>query len=162
MSVFRFKEFVIDQENCPMKINTDGVLLGAMADVLQSKEILDIGTGTGIIALMLAQRNLEAKVSALDIDINAYEKAAFNFENSIFHERLMALHVGFKEYFDLNPLKKYDFIVSNVGYKEQDIFGYIKELYDLIDERFKKYGLYIIKHIKVYLLKRKLQLILLV
>ncbi|TKB96057.1 tRNA1(Val) (adenine(37)-N6)-methyltransferase [Pedobacter cryophilus] len=116
MSVFRFKEFEIDQENCPMKINTDGVLLGAMADVLHAKEILDIGTGTGIIALMLAQRNLEATINALDIDFNAFVKAEFNFRNSLFHERLTALHTGFKEYFDLNPLKKYDLIVSNPPY----------------------------------------------
>ena len=113
MSVFRFKEFVIDQENCPMKINTDGVLLGAMADVLKVKEILDIGTGTGVIALMLAQRNLAAKIDALDIDFKAFDKAELNFKNSIFHERLMAFHIGFKQYFELNLLKKYDLIVSN-------------------------------------------------
>ena len=55
MSLFHFKEFVVDQNNCPMKINTDGVLLGAMANVNEATKILDIGTGTGVIALMLAQ-----------------------------------------------------------------------------------------------------------
>lgn len=116
MSLFHFKEFVINQENCPMKINTDGVLLGAMADMFEAKQILDIGTGTGVIALMLAQRNHSACIDALDIDANAYEKAALNFKNSLFHERLNAFHHGFNQYFELNPEKKYDFIVSNPPY----------------------------------------------
>lgn len=116
MSIFHFKEFVIDQENCPMKINTDGVLLGAMADLFETKQILDIGTGTGVIALMLAQRNHSAHIDGLDIDVNAYEKAALNFKNSLFHERLNAYHYGFNQYFELNPDKKYDFIVSNPPY----------------------------------------------
>jgi tRNA1Val (adenine37-N6)-methyltransferase len=116
MSIFHFKEFVIDQENCPMKINTDGVLLGAMADLSDANRILDIGTGTGVIALMLAQRNHSAQIDAVDIDVNAYEKAALNFKNSLFHERLNAFHHGFNQYFEINPEKRYDFIVSNPPY----------------------------------------------
>lgn len=116
MSLFHFKEFVIDQENCPMKINTDGVLLGAMANVKDAKKILDIGTGTGVIALMLAQRNCTAKIDALDIDHIAYEKSGLNFSNSLFHERLKAHHHSFKDYFDLHPTSKYDLIVSNPPY----------------------------------------------
>jgi tRNA1Val (adenine37-N6)-methyltransferase len=113
MSLFHFKEFIVDQSNCPMKINTDGVLLGAMANINDATKILDIGTGTGVIALMLAQRNREAEIDALDIDLNAFERAQSNFENSIFHNKLKAFHFGFKEYFDVNPLLKYDLIVSN-------------------------------------------------
>jgi tRNA1Val (adenine37-N6)-methyltransferase len=116
MSLFHFKEFIIDQENCPMKINTDGVLLGALAEVSEAKNILDIGTGTGVIALMLAQRNHLAKIDALDIDLNAFNKASLNFENSLFHERLRAYHYGFKEYFELKPVLKYDSIISNPPY----------------------------------------------
>ena len=113
MSLFHFKEFVVDQNNCPMKINTDGVLLGAMANVNEATKILDIGTGTGVIALMLAQRNRNASIDAIDIDLNAFERAKSNFENSIFHANLKAFHFGFKEYFDVHPLLKYDLIISN-------------------------------------------------
>jgi tRNA1Val (adenine37-N6)-methyltransferase len=113
MSIFNFKEFAIDQENCPMKINTDGVLLGAMADVQNAKYVLDIGTGTGVIALMLAQRNKSAIIDGLDIDENAYKKSLLNFNNSIFHERLNVFHADFKSYFESNFTKKYDLIVSN-------------------------------------------------
>ena len=116
MSLFHFKEFVIDQENCPMKINTDGVLLGATADVEKADDILDIGTGTGVIALMLAQRNTSAKIDGVDIDHIAFEKASLNFKNSLFHERLKAHHHHFLEYFEMHPLKRYDLIVSNPPY----------------------------------------------
>src|SRR6476659_4184417 len=108
MSLFHFKEFVIDQENCPMKINTDAVLLGALADVASAKSILDIGTGTGVIALMLAQRNHEANIHGLDIDTTAFEKSRLNFANALFHERLKAFHFGFKEFFEHHPQNKYD------------------------------------------------------
>jgi len=96
-----------------MKINTDGVLLGAMANVSKAKTVLDIGTGTGVIALMLAQRNHAAKVDAIDIDESACNKATLNFENSLFHDRLKIHHHGFKTYFELYPARKYDLIVSN-------------------------------------------------
>lgn len=113
MSLFHFKEFTIDQDKCPMKINTDGVLLGALATVSNSNTILDLGTGTGVIALMLAQRNHNAEIDAIDIDGTACSKATQNFENSLFHDRLKAHHYGFKTYFELYPAKKYDLIVSN-------------------------------------------------
>lgn len=113
MSVFRFKEFVVSQENCPMKINTDGVLLGALADVGEAKKICDVGTGTGVIALMLAQRNKQAIIDALDIDYRAVDTATQNFENSLFHSRLKCHHHSFVEFFEMHPLKSYDLIVSN-------------------------------------------------
>ena len=116
MSLFHFKEFIIDQENCPMKINTDGVLLGAMADVKNATHILDIGTGTGVIALMVAQRNRNAIIDGIDVDHIAYEKSNHNFENSLFHAQLKAHHHSFKDYFDVNPQKKYDLIISNPPY----------------------------------------------
>ena len=113
MSLFHFKEFTIDQDNCPMKINTDGVLLGALANISSAKTILDLGTGTGVIALMLAQRNHDAELDAIDIDGTACSKATINFNNSLFHDRLKAHHHGFKSYFEFYPAKKYDLIVSN-------------------------------------------------
>jgi len=113
MSVFHFKQFVINQENCPMKINTDGVLLGALADVKDAKRICDIGTGTGVIALMLAQRNHHCKIDAIDIDFKAVDTATLNFNNSLFHEQLKCHHHNFIEFFEMHPANKYDLIVSN-------------------------------------------------
>lgn len=113
MSLFHFKEFVVDQKNCPMKINTDGVLLGALADVKKAGRICDIGTGTGVIALMLAQRNHRCKIDAIDIDFNAVDTATLNFDNSLFHERLKCHHHNFVEFFEMNPTNEYDLIVSN-------------------------------------------------
>src|SRR5690606_4952240 len=113
MSLFRFKEFVVNQDNCPMKINTDGVLLGALAEVGSKYKICDIGTGTGVIALMLAQRNHQAIIDAIDVDFHAVDTATHNFENSLFHERLNCHHHSFIEFFELHPQNKYDLIISN-------------------------------------------------
>ncbi len=114
--MFHFKQFVINQEACPMKINTDGVLLGAMVDLAGTKQILDIGTGTGVIALMMAQRNSGAQIDAIDIDAAAAERSKQNFENSLFRAQLKSYHHGFKEFFELYPHSKYDLIVSNPPY----------------------------------------------
>lgn len=116
MSLFHFKEFVINQEDCPMKINTDGVLLGAMCNLNEANKVLDIGTGTGVIALMVAQRNHQSQIDAVDINYAAFEKAKLNFDQSLFHTKLKAHHHSFKEFFELNPLNKYDLIVSNPPY----------------------------------------------
>ena len=96
-----------------MKINTDGVLLGAFADADHPQTILDIGTGTGVIALMLAQRFTYAKVDAVEIDRSAAETAGRNFQNSSFADRLTIYPSSFSEFFDQNPDKKYDLIISN-------------------------------------------------
>jgi tRNA1Val (adenine37-N6)-methyltransferase len=111
--IFRFKQFSVDQSGCAMKINTDGVLLGALAEADQPKTILDIGTGTGVIALMLAQRFTESHIDAVEIDPIAAKTAEGNFKNSPFAERLAAHPIGFEEFFDQHPDKKYDLIVSN-------------------------------------------------
>jgi tRNA1Val (adenine37-N6)-methyltransferase len=81
-NMFRFKQFSVDQTGCAMKINTDGVLLGALAHFNKPSFILDIGTGTGVIALMLAQRFPSAQLDAVEIDESAAETAKSNFENS--------------------------------------------------------------------------------
>ncbi|HEX7365724.1 MAG TPA: methyltransferase [Pelobium sp.] len=116
MSLFHFKQFVIDQENCPMKINTDGVLLGALCKLEGAKKVLDIGTGTGVIALMLAQRKTSLVIDAIDINHIAYEKSKANFEKSLFHANLKSYHHSFKEFFELNPQNSYDLIISNPPY----------------------------------------------
>ena len=96
-----------------MKINTDGVLLAAMAEVDGKKTILDIGTGTGVIALMIAQRNELALIDALEIDAQATQTAAENFKNSKFHNRIKAHHQSFQDYFKVNGNCLYDLIISN-------------------------------------------------
>lgn len=113
MSLFQFKEFTVHQDNCPMKINTDGVLLGALADVDSKSRICDIGTGTGVISLMLAQRNQESLIDAVDIDIQASLTASQNFQNSLFRNRLRCHHASFLDFFENHTQYKYDLIVSN-------------------------------------------------
>lgn len=110
--IFRFKQFQVDQQGCTMKINTDGVLLGAMAGVSrnQVKRILDVGTGTGVIAMMLAQRYDQALVDAADIDEGSFECSRRNFHNSSFANRMKAYHIGIEEY---ETSGFYDLIVSN-------------------------------------------------
>lgn len=116
-SLFRFKQFSVAHDKCAMKVNTDGVLLGAWADVSHAKRILDIGTGTGVIALMMAQRNAAATIDAIDIDENAYEQAKENFSQSLWAERLQAHHCALDRY-TLSP--KYDLIISNPPYFVND------------------------------------------
>jgi tRNA1Val (adenine37-N6)-methyltransferase len=112
-SLFRFKQFSVDQTGCAMKINTDGVLLGAMANADNPLKILDIGTGTGVIALMLAQRFPNAQIDAVEIDEIAAKTASENFKNSPFADRLRVHPMGFEAFFEQNPDTKYDLIVSN-------------------------------------------------
>jgi tRNA1Val (adenine37-N6)-methyltransferase len=111
--MFRFKQFSVDQTGCAMKINTDGVLLGAIAGEGEPVNILDIGTGTGVIALMLAQRFTNAKVNAVEIDEQAAATAKNNFSNSPFENRLALYANGFEQFLDDHPEKRYDLIVSN-------------------------------------------------
>lgn len=111
--MFQFKQFTVDQSGCAMKINTDGVLLGAIADAENPGTILDIGAGTGVIALMLAQRFDTAKVDAVEIDADAAQTAERNFKNSPFADRLTLYALGFEIFFDQFADKKYDLIISN-------------------------------------------------
>lgn len=120
MSIFKFKQFLVNQDQCAMKIGTDGVLLGAWTPIdNQPKTILDIGTGTGIIALMLAQRGNSQQIDALEIDENAYEQAVDNFENSPWSDRLFCFHAGLDEFVE-EPEDEYDLIVSNPPFYSED------------------------------------------
>lgn len=110
---FRFKQFTVDQSGCAMKINTDSVLLVAIAFANQPLRILDIGTGTGVIALMLAQRFPSSHINAIEIDTTAAETATLNFTNSPFHARLRMFPIAMQLFFDQNPESKFDMIVSN-------------------------------------------------
>ena len=79
---FQFKQFRIEQNHAAMRVNTDGVLLGAWSNISNAHRILDIGTGTGLIALMLAQRNENSTIDAVEIEEGAANDALFNFQNS--------------------------------------------------------------------------------
>jgi len=110
---FRFKQFSITQDHAPMKVGTDGVLLGAWAGTDSPKRILDVGTGTGLIALMLAQRFPEAEIAAIEPNKDAAKDAVANFSNSPFTERLRLVSVQVQSY---TPENKFDLIVSNPPY----------------------------------------------
>jgi len=111
---FQFKEFTVEQDQCAMKIGTDGVLLGGwVKPEIVPLNILDIGTGTGIISLMLAQRFPNTQIEALEIDESAFEQAVTNFENSPWGDRLFCYHASFQEYFQEVDDEKYDLIISN-------------------------------------------------
>ena len=113
MGGFRFKQFAVEQDDVAMKVGTDGVLLGAWAACEGAKRILDIGTGTGLIALMLAQRNPEAQIQAVEIDETATRRARSNFDKSPWAERLEVKCCAVQEF---NPAEKFDLIISNPPY----------------------------------------------
>jgi tRNA1Val (adenine37-N6)-methyltransferase len=118
--MFQFKQFVIHQDRCAMKVGTDGVLLGAWAPVNDNPfSVLDVGAGTGIIALMLAQRTHAEQIDALEIDEDAYEQAVENFENSPWRDRLFCFHAGLDEFIE-EPEDEYDLIVSNPPFYTED------------------------------------------
>ncbi len=114
---FKFKQFTIHQDRCAMKVGTDGVLLGAWTSLENNPQsILDIGAGTGLIALMLAQRSSAEQIDALEIDEDAYEQCVENFENSPWADRLFCFHASLDEFAEEPEDEKYDLIVSNPPY----------------------------------------------
>ena len=108
---FEFKQFRIEQEKTAMKVGTDGVLLGAWTPIEETKRILDVGAGTGLIALMLAQRS-NVWIDAVEIDKLACEEAEFNFAQSPWSDRLKVFNTDFQVFANL-PIEPYDLIVSN-------------------------------------------------
>ncbi|WP_321515165.1 methyltransferase [Marinifilum fragile] len=113
---FKFKQFTIHQDGSAMKVGTDGVLLGAWTDVEKSERILDVGTGTGLIAIMLAQRtNSEVRIDAVEIDDSAYQQAMENINACQWTNRIFGVHESFQE-LCAHSKEKYDAIVSNPPY----------------------------------------------
>jgi len=113
---FHFKQFTIKQDQCAMKVGTDGVLLGAWVDLAASPEsILDIGSGTGLIALQLAQRSQASIIDGVEIDPQAHAQCVENFENSLWNDRLFCYHASIQE-FTQELLEPYDLIVANPPY----------------------------------------------
>lgn len=108
---FEFKQFRIEQKSSAMKVGTDGVLLGAWTSIENASRILDVGTGTGLIALMLAQR-CNAVIDAIEIEQEASLEAKHNFSQSAWNDRLKVFHEDFLQY-AVPTEEKYDLIVSN-------------------------------------------------
>ncbi len=109
---FRFKQFEIIQEINPHKVGTDSMLLGAWSDS-PAKRILDIGTGTGMLALMMAQHHPDAQITAIEANKECCDEAKRNFSNSIFNDRILAIHTKLQSF---NTIDKFDFIISNPPY----------------------------------------------
>jgi len=121
--LFQFKEFSVNQDKTAMKIGTDGVLLGAWCALNNYPEtILDVGCGTGVIALMLAQRSNAMSIDAVEVDENAYEQTVENFENSDWGDRLYCYHASFSEFANeiAEEKESYDLIISNPPFYTDD------------------------------------------
>ncbi|NNE76112.1 MAG: methyltransferase, partial [Pricia sp.] len=119
--LFSFKEFIIDQYGCAMKIGTDSVLLGAWTSSSQNASaILDIGAGTGLLALMMAQRSNAQTIDAIEPDEAAYEQCVENFEASAWADRLFCYHADLEEFVEEFE-EKYDLIICNPPFYTEDV-----------------------------------------
>ncbi len=114
-STFKFKQFEVSQDRCGMKISTDAVVLGALVVNDQQKSILDIGSGTGVISLMLAQRFPNAHINAVELDRDAFVQSSENIKNATFGDRIKLYHQTFQDYARLIP-EKFDLVISNPPY----------------------------------------------
>ncbi len=117
MSTFQFKEFTIIQEKSAMKVGTDSILLGSWVQLNDEQSILDIGSGTGILALLLAQRSEATLIDAVEIEENAHEEAVTNFENSPWSDRLFCYHSSIQD-FAKEIDETYDLIIANPPFFE--------------------------------------------
>jgi tRNA1Val (adenine37-N6)-methyltransferase len=108
---FKFKQFEINDKNCAMKVGTDAVLIGSWVETDHAQSILDVGTGCGIIALMLAQRS-DAAITGIDVHVPSISDAGENFRNTPWTARLRAINISLQAFANSSP-DKYDLIVSN-------------------------------------------------
>lgn len=123
MTVFRFKQFAVKQTDSAMKVGTDSVLLGSLVKAKYPKRILDMGTGTALLALMMAQRFNEALIDAVEIEEKAFAEATYNATQSVFANRIKVVHQSVQEFAQTTD-EKYDLIVSNPPYYEaENSFG---------------------------------------
>ncbi|GHB64845.1 tRNA1(Val) (adenine(37)-N6)-methyltransferase [Persicitalea jodogahamensis] len=117
-SYFRFKQFTVQQDRCAMKVCTDACAFGAWANNAGAKRILDIGTGTGLLSLMAAQRNPAAQIEAVEIDEDAARQALENVQNSPFASRISLFQTAVQ---DFNPNERYDSILVNPPFFQNDL-----------------------------------------
>ena len=117
---FDFKHFRVYHDRCANKVGTDGVLLGAWCDVADDKRLLDVGTGSGIIALMLAQRNEKASITGIEYNKDAAEQAKENVNSSPYSARIEIVNADFNEWC---TEQTFDHIVSNPPYFEEDVLS---------------------------------------
>jgi tRNA1Val (adenine37-N6)-methyltransferase len=134
---FSFKQFTIEQDRCAMKVCTDACIFGAYVEVKNAEKILDIGTGTGVLALMMAQRT-NAQIDAVEIDEDAYNQAVTNIEQSIFKEKIKVFHSRIQDFglekiqtnklnlaktpkSEITILKSYDLIISNPPFYQNSL-----------------------------------------
>lgn len=123
MSVFKFKEFVVKQDKTAMKIGTDAVLLGSWCSLLHyPNTVLDIGSGTGVLALMIAQRSNATTIDAVELDENAYEQTVENFEKSDWGDRLFCYNASFQNFATemQEDNETYELIISNPPFYTDD------------------------------------------
>ena len=113
MSVFRFKHFVIQQSRSALKVGTDAMILGSLIDVQGHTNALDVGTGTGVLSLMITQRNSVLNCTGIDLDEESIEEARTNFTESIWSDRLSVISGDFLE---TNFEQEFDLIISNPPY----------------------------------------------
>lgn len=120
---FEYKKFSIQQDHAAMKVGTDADLLGTLS--AGGNNILDIGTGTGVLSLMLAQRCPDARITAIEIDENAILDAEINFKNSVFADRINLFHQSFQDYFAskkaAGELACFDSVVCNPPYFDKSL-----------------------------------------
>ena len=109
-SVFRFKHFDVRHENSALKVGADAMVLGALVERGDAKIAIDIGAGTGVLSLMVAQKNLAAHIHAVEIDEKSFLDCQSNFSVSPWPDRLTAIHADICSF---NPSEKYDLIISN-------------------------------------------------
>lgn len=117
--MFCFKQFRVNDDRCAMKIGTDGVLLGAWTDVKGAKRVLDVGTGSGLISLMIAQRNEDSIITGIDIDSEAVWQAKENVKDSPWVDRIEVMECDFNEAVELDGME-FDLIVSNPPFYTAD------------------------------------------
>jgi len=118
VSVFQFQQFIIKQADSAMKVGTDAVILGSSTPLSTSiKSILDIGSGTGVLSLMMAQRATKTQITAIEIDEAAAEESYYNFKNSPFSNRLRSLHTSLDSYLSMSS-STFDLIVCNPPFFE--------------------------------------------
>jgi tRNA1Val (adenine37-N6)-methyltransferase len=120
--MFTFKQFKIEQAHTAMKVCTDSCLFGAIIKADNHKNALDIGTGTGLLALMLAQKNKELKIDAIEIDAQACIDTKRNFENSSFKNQISLFNLPIQDFENVKT-KKYDLVISNPPFYENSLLS---------------------------------------